>query len=75
MAAAAKKLPLCDQPSAHFVGPDVLRALLAIDESHTTHNIALLQFVVERAGLHTALGAVSGENEQPKHTIADAQHF
>ena len=48
----------------HFVGPDVLRAPLAFDEYHTTHNIAWLQFVALRA-----------VNEQLQRTIAEAQHY
>ena len=67
-----KKYATMRSAVGHFVGPDVLRALLAIDEYHTTRNIALSQFVVKRADSLTALGAISDENEQPKHTIADA---
>ena len=67
-----KKYATMRSAVGHFVGPDVLRALLAIDVYHTTRNIALSQFVVKRADLLTALGAIIDENEQPKHTIADA---
>ena len=33
-----------------YIGADVLRALLALGEQNTSHNVTQLHFVIERAG-------------------------
>ena len=60
---ARKKFANARAAVRHFVGPDVLRALLAFDVYNTTLNIVWLQFVASRA-----------VHEQRQHTIAEAQH-
>ena len=36
----------------YFIGSDVLRALLTLEEYHTTHNVTQLQFIIDQAGWH-----------------------
>ena len=70
-----KKYAIMRSAVGYFVGPDVLPALIASDEYHTTRNIALLQFVVERVDSLTDLGAIFCKKVQPKHTIADVPPY
>ena len=45
-----KKFAIMRDAVGGYIGADVLRALLALGQQNTSHNVTQLQFVIERAG-------------------------
>ena len=61
--AARKKFATVKAAVGHFVGPDVVRALLANDEYNTASNLCQLQFLITCAGCEASRTELEAEIE------------
>ena len=61
--AARKNFATVKAAVGHFIGPDVVRALLDSDEYNTASNLCLLQFLISCAGCEASRTEFEAEIE------------